>query len=168
MVGAGGRSHFARGSEGTATDPLRAIENRYGRQLEVAARLPASLAPWFVRCRAARQNCWMDFRERAGHNEEIFREVNERIEEGAEQHGVTKPLPFHCECGRSDCVETIEIEPGEYDRVASHVARFVLLPGHEEASIESVVERTPAYLIVEKFGEARKEVEREHPRRRHR
>ena len=45
----------------------------------------------------------MNFAERAARNEEIFRGVNERIEEGAEKHGATGRQPFHCECGRGMC-----------------------------------------------------------------
>jgi hypothetical protein len=110
----------------------------------------------------------MNFAERAGHNEEVFRTINERIEKGAEQHGVHQPLPFHCECATEGCVETIELAPGEYDRIASHLERFVVAFGHERSNVEAIVERHPSYLVVEKTGEARAEIEREHPRLRHR
>ena len=53
----------------------------------------------------------MDFAERAGRNEEIFRDVNRRIEEGAEQHAVSGRLPFHCECGRAKSGNGIERHP---------------------------------------------------------
>jgi hypothetical protein len=109
----------------------------------------------------------VDFAEAAARNEEVFRSINERIEEGAKQHGVQQVLPFHCECATDECTETIELAPAEYDRVASHIARFVVVPGHEQTEVEAVVERHPGYLIVEKTGEARDEIEREHPRRRH-
>jgi hypothetical protein len=106
----------------------------------------------------------VDFADAAAHNEEVFRSINERIEEGAKQHGVEQLLPFHCECATEACLETIELPPAEYDRIASHRARFVVVPGHEQASVETVVERHSGYLIVEKSGEARAEIEREHPR----
>ena len=85
----------------------------------------------------------MDFADAAAHNEEVFRTINERIEQGAKQHGVEQVLPFHCE------------------------ARFVIVPGHEQSSVETVVESHSGYLVVEKTGEARAEIEREHPRPRH-
>jgi hypothetical protein len=110
----------------------------------------------------------MDFADRAARNEELFRTINERIEQGAKEHGVEQPLPFHCECVDETCVETIELRPAEYDRIAAHIARFVLIPGHERPSVESVVERHASHLVVEKTGEARAEIEREHPRDRHR
>jgi len=43
-----------------------------------------------------------------------------------------------------------------------------VLPGHEQTSVEFVLEHYPSYLVVEKTGEARAEIEREHPRPRHR
>jgi hypothetical protein len=90
----------------------------------------------------------MTFADRAAHNEELFRTINERIEEGAKQHGV-------------------DHSPAEYDRIAAHIERFVLVPGHEQADVESVVEQHSSYLVVAKTGEARAEIEREHPRPRH-
>jgi hypothetical protein len=109
----------------------------------------------------------MEFADRAARNEEIFRGINDRIEEGAEQHGVDAPLPFHCECGRASCLDTIELPPPLYERVVRERYRFVLIPGHEDAAIERVIERQPAYLVVEKVGEARQQIDRDHPQRRH-
>jgi hypothetical protein len=110
----------------------------------------------------------MEFADRAARNEEIFRGINERIEQGAEQHGVNAPLPFHCECCRAACLDRIELPPRLYERVVRERYRFVLVPGHEEAAIEQVVERQPAYVVVEKVGEARKQIDRDHPQERHR
>lgn len=109
----------------------------------------------------------VDFADAAARNEEVFRSINERIEEGAKQHGVQQVLPFHCECATEACFETVELPPAEYDRVASHFARFVVVPGHEQPGVEAVAERHANYLVVEKVGEARDELQREHPRSRH-
>jgi hypothetical protein len=109
----------------------------------------------------------MEFAARAARNEEIFRGINERIEEGAEQHGVNAPLPFHCECGRISCLATIELPPPLYEGVIRERYRFVLAPGHEDAAIERVIERQPTYLVVEKVGEAREQIDRDHPQQRH-
>jgi hypothetical protein len=110
----------------------------------------------------------MNFADRAARNEEIFRDVNDKIEEGAEQHDVATPLPFHCECGSAACFETIEIPPPEYERIVEDRYRFVLIPGHEDAEIERVVERHEAFVVVEKIGEARAQIDRDHPQPRHR
>lgn len=109
----------------------------------------------------------MDFAERAARNEEVFRGVNERIEEGAEQHRVTGMLPFHCECGRASCLETIEIPAGRYAEIMRERYRFVVLPGHQEPGIEKVVETNDEYLVVEKIGKARNEIDRDHPQQHH-
>jgi len=109
----------------------------------------------------------MDFVQRAGRNEEIFRDLNEKIEEGAERHGVVSAVPYHCECGSSTCFETVELRPSEYERVARERYRFVICPGHENDQIEQVVERHEGYFVVEKIGEAREQIDRDHPRRRY-
>jgi hypothetical protein len=109
----------------------------------------------------------LEFADRAARNEEIFRGVNERIEDGAEQHGVVTPLPFHCECGRASCVGTIDIPPGEYERVARERYQFMLIPGHKDAAVERV-ERHDDFVVAEKVGEARERIDRDHPQQRHR
>jgi hypothetical protein len=76
---------------------------------------------------------------------------------------VNAPLSFHCECGRATRLETIELPPPVYERVVRERYRFVLTPGHEEAAIERVIERQPAYVVVEKVGEAREQIDRDHP-----
>ena len=109
----------------------------------------------------------MDFAERAARNEEIFRDVNERIEEGAEKHEVVGMLPFHCECGDASCVETIEIAANRYAEIMRERYRFLVIPGHEEPTIEQTIETTPQYLVVEKIGEAREQIDRDHPQQLH-
>jgi hypothetical protein len=109
----------------------------------------------------------MDFAKRAARNEEIFREVNERIEEGAEEHHVAGALPFHCECGRASCLEKIDIPASRYAKIMAERYRFVVLPGHEEPGIERTVETTPEYVVVEKIGEARQQIDQDHPQQRH-
>jgi hypothetical protein len=110
----------------------------------------------------------MDFAERAARNEEVFRDVNERIEKGAEQHAVEGSVPFHCECGRSSCLETIEIPRARYEAIVRERYHFAVIPGHEETEIERIVEREPNFLVVEKVGEAREQIDRDHPQGLHR
>jgi hypothetical protein len=110
----------------------------------------------------------VNFADRAARNEEVFRDVNERIEQGAEQHGVEAPLSFHCECGQASCVTTIDVAPAEYERVVRERYHFILIPGHEQPEIERIVERRGEYIVVEKIGEAREQIDRDHPQQRHR
>jgi hypothetical protein len=45
--------------------------------------------------------------------------------------------------------------------------RFVVLPGHEQSAIERTVENEPEFLVVEKIGEAREQIDRDHPQEHH-
>lgn len=89
--------------------------------------------------------------ERLGANEALFREVNERVAEVAEQFlaGET-PVNFSCECGDRACAEQIAMTLGEYEAVRAKATRFAVAPGHEIPDIERVVARHPNYLVVEK------------------
>jgi hypothetical protein len=110
----------------------------------------------------------MEFAEAAARNEEVFRTVNERIDEGAEKHHVERRLPFHCECSDASCVEKLSIARRDYERVVEQRFCFVIIPGHENDVVEKVVQRHPDYFVVEKVGEAREQLEQDHPQRRHR
>src|SRR5207249_10181221 len=103
----------------------------------------------------------MDFAERAARNEEVFRSINEHIEQAAERHGLDVPLRFHCECGRASCFEMIDLTAVEYARVNARDHWFIVLPGHEEPEIERVVETHDDWLVVEKVGEAREQIDRD-------
>lgn len=109
----------------------------------------------------------MDFAQRAARNEEVFRDVNQRIEEGAEQHAVSGTQPFHGECARASCLETIELTPARYEAIIRERYHFVVLPGHDEPQIERIIEREDDFLVVEKIGEAREQIDRDHPQRHH-
>jgi hypothetical protein len=97
--------------------------------------------------------------ERAAKNETMFRAVNREIEDAAEAAG-DQDLEVLCECGRDGCRGLIELTVSDYDRVHGQRDRFVVLPGHETAEIENVVERTDRYIVVDKFGEAEDIAER--------
>jgi hypothetical protein len=86
-------------------------------------------------------------------SELLFREVNERIFDIAEREG--EELEVLCECGDESCISTLVITVRDYKRMRLEPSRFVVYDGHELADIERVVERTPAYLVVEKVGRAR-------------
>jgi hypothetical protein len=109
----------------------------------------------------------MDFAERAARNEEIFRDVNERIEQGAKRHGIETAQPFHCECGQISCFDTVQVPSSVYERIVGERYHFLLIPGHEDPGIERVVERHPDFVVAEKIGEARAQIERDHPQQRH-
>jgi hypothetical protein len=86
-------------------------------------------------------------------NELLARRINEAVEFERPRNGDSGER-FRCECVREDCTEPIDLAIEEYVRVRSHHRRFVVLHGHEEPAIESLVEVYPNYVVVEKHGEA--------------
>jgi hypothetical protein len=101
---------------------------------------------------------------RVARNEARFREVNEAIERGlwpGERDALTT---FRCECARLDCNRLVSITPAEYERVRADGRRFLLLPGHEDTEVETVVEVRTGYVIVEKRDQAGRSAEARDPR----
>ena len=97
-------------------------------------------------------------------NEALFREVNEAIERGHWPGEEDAKSAFRCECARRDCAELISLTPREYEHVRSNARRFVVRPGHEQLELETIVERTADYVVVEKLGNAGREAEARDPR----
>jgi hypothetical protein len=92
--------------------------------------------------------------QRAARNEALFREVNENIARLDETHGDADGSVFVCECANPECTERLTVDADTYRRVREEPRWFLLVPGHEDAQLERVVERQPDYLIVEKTGGA--------------
>ena len=85
---------------------------------------------------------------RLAHNEELFREVN--VERERAHPDARGELAFICECSSQRCTERIRLSAASYRRIRRTSRRFVILPGHERAEIEDVVERHDGYAIVAK------------------
>ena len=102
--------------------------------------------------------------ERQGRNESLFREVNERIAELNQTFHIEGRSEFLCECSREECKEPVSISIDEYEGVRRDSTRFFVLPGHEDESVERVLERNERYNVVEKIGEAATEAEDLDPR----
>lgn len=98
----------------------------------------------------------MDAREkRLARNEVLFRNVNERIEQIAVPQGSDAHVfEFLCECSNVDCTLRLAITLAAYEEVRSDPTLFVVAPGHDLPEIEEVLQRTDAYQVVRKDGEA--------------
>jgi hypothetical protein len=85
-------------------------------------------------------------------SEAVFREVNENIETLQLAFAVAEdePLDVVCECGRLACAERLSVRVDTYERVRSDSTLFLVLPGHEDTSIEDVVDTSGQYLVVRK------------------
>jgi hypothetical protein len=88
---------------------------------------------------------------RVGLNETVFRELNERLEDLADAFAPERPsLDLVCECGDGDCAERIRMQRSEYEALRADATHFAVVPGHEDASSERVVEQRSGYDVVEK------------------
>jgi hypothetical protein len=90
--------------------------------------------------------------QRAAQNEDLFRRINERIDELSEGFD---ELTLLCECADVSCVERLrDVPASEYEAVRQHPDRFFVAAGHERSEYEAVVDERPGYLVVAKRGEA--------------
>ena len=86
---------------------------------------------------------------RVGHNEAIFRELNERIQRvGAITHAEAPEIV--CECGDIDCVERFTITTAEYEALRAEPDRFAVRPGHVADDVERCVDDRGEYIVVAK------------------
>jgi len=100
-------------------------------------------------------------------NEAVFREVNERIEKLQRPFAVAErqPLNIVCECDRLGCAEPLRVDLAIYEKVRSDPTLFLVSPGHEDDSIEDVVDTGGGYMIVRKrVGEPQEIAEETDPR----
>ncbi|MGN6800002.1 MAG: hypothetical protein ACTHKS_17800, partial [Gaiellaceae bacterium] len=54
------------------------------------------------------------------------------------------------ECDRLECAEPLSVDTETYETVRSDPVLFFVIPGHEDDSIEDVVEQRSDYIIVRK------------------
>jgi hypothetical protein len=87
-------------------------------------------------------------RDRFARNEAIFREVNERVADVKDTEA--RMTDFLCECGNLDCVEELSLTDAEYMKIRSNPATFAVVPGHALEDVETVIEETDRFQIVEK------------------
>jgi hypothetical protein len=94
---------------------------------------------------------------RAGENQALFREVNERINAAKEARSVWVNISeWVCECADESCTERIEMTPKEYEELRANPTHFAVAPAemHVVPEVERVVEKRERYWVVEKGGEA--------------
>jgi hypothetical protein len=83
------------------------------------------------------------------HTEALFRDVNERIAEGAQRFDADS-TQFVCECADPNCTHRLEASLDEYEEVRADGATFMLAPGHAHKDIERVIEDRGRFHVVEK------------------
>ena len=100
---------------------------------------------------------------RAGRNQALFREVNERIAQVGDA-AAHETVEFLCECAATTCVTLIRMTAGEYEDVRRVPTHFFVAPGHVLRDVEDVVADRGHFLIVRKRGEAEEVAVAEDPR----
>jgi hypothetical protein len=95
---------------------------------------------------------------RQARNEALHREVNERLAEMDKQThswaGDDELFDFMCECAAGDgCNARVRMKLSEYEQVRQQDDRFAVVPGHEVADIERVVDAHERYVVVDKARE---------------
>jgi hypothetical protein len=93
-----------------------------------------------------------DAQKRKALNEDLFRKVNEQIEglNEAYHHLSGGDFEIVCECDRLDCQERLPISPDEYKSLRADSRMFAVAPGHDDKSVEDILEQTSAYWVVRK------------------
>ena len=90
---------------------------------------------------------------RFGHNQSLFRAVNERVETLAGNGAAQGSVPFLCECANPDCDSQLDLSLAEYEAIRQNSTQFFVLPDHVFPDVETVVDDRDSYVIVDKFGE---------------
>ena len=88
-------------------------------------------------------------------NEFILQSINNSIAERVKDiapgdSGNSVNLHFKCECSELNCSKIVTLRIDTYQRITKQVGQFIVFPTHEQLDIETAVERSPEYLIVEK------------------
>ena len=98
-------------------------------------------------------------------NEELFRNVNERIE--TVSHAVAQDddvMEYLCECDRPDCYDRVKATREEYESVRAESTHFIVLPGHQDPKVERVALSNERFMIVVKQGKAAEDAKETDPR----
>jgi hypothetical protein len=87
--------------------------------------------------------------ERRERNQEIYREVNERIRAVTARFGPVGDEwgDFLCECGDRGCREHVRLMLVEYEQIPRTGSYFIVKPGHDRDT-QRVVRRRRSYLVV--------------------
>lgn len=98
-------------------------------------------------------------------NEAQFREINESLRTSLASVGEPQAsISFVCECGTTNCRDTVDVDVARYEAVRADPRRFLVVPGHDIPSSEDVVERYDGYWIVQKKAESAAIAEAADPR----
>jgi len=91
----------------------------------------------------------------AARNQSLFRAVNEQIKDMNEAVATfTRSFAISCECADTNCIDTLELSPEEYEAIRAEPRQFAVLPGHVYPDVETVVRESKGFIVVEKIAQA--------------
>ena len=102
--------------------------------------------------------------KRLGLNEALWRAANERMEDWEERHAKMETELYYCECDDLSCREKVDLRHADYERVRADSSYFLVVQGHEDPDVETVIEQQESWAIVEKEPELEDEERRLDPR----
>jgi hypothetical protein len=89
--------------------------------------------------------------ERFAENQYRFNDANNRLRDLVEERArPDQKIPFLCECADEDCLDTVELDLGEYEGLHEDADVFVIVPGHSRVDGEVVLRREDRFEQVEK------------------
>jgi hypothetical protein len=95
--------------------------------------------------------------KRLGANEAIFRAANERMEAWEERHWKSEAELYYCECADPNCRENVHLRHADYEKARGDSSHFLIVQGHEDPEIETVIEEHEGWVVVEKEPELKEE-----------
>jgi hypothetical protein len=91
----------------------------------------------------------LDSAERVARNRATFLAGREYVQLGLERRAKGR---FLCECSAGRCEEVISAPLHVYEGVHLDPQRLLIAPGHARPDVDTILETTPGYLIVERSG----------------
>jgi hypothetical protein len=91
-----------------------------------------------------------DRAEEVALTEAAFRIANERMARWEERHREGGRELYLCECAIQPCRERVSLTREQYEAVRADVKRFVVVPGHVIPDLETVVQSSEGYEVIEK------------------
>lgn len=89
-------------------------------------------------------------------NEMLFRSTNREVQRRVKKDRPKADGPdgtklhFYCECSRFYCRDRIKLTVDEYEAATDNEKQFIVLPGHENTSVEKIIRSGEGYVVVEK------------------
>jgi hypothetical protein len=98
--------------------------------------------------------------------EAAYRIANERMAQWAERYENAPVEIYFCECGDRSCRAHVLLTKEQYEAVRRDSRRFLIVPGHEMPTVETVIESYETYEVVEKLPDLLAIVTEADPRQR--